>query len=180
MEPQRVATATTAVMTTATTAPSVLPASAPADGNQVAVVDIPGDDAPPPGWGQWENLSAPALEPLAGVLVMREDGCVMSGHPMHGAKASSSRTALPALDGTAARPEQERERVSAPPTHFSETQAEQALWEEFRDHGSSLNRALNEALRIHGGPAWYIFQVRGFSLGFVVSPLSFLPCLRSL
>jgi hypothetical protein len=33
------------------------------------------------------------------------------------------------------------------------------LWREFRDHGASLNRALNEALRIHGGPAWRIFQL---------------------
>jgi hypothetical protein len=42
------------------------------------------------------------------------------------------------------------------------------LWQEFRDHGASLNRALNEALRIHGGPAWRVFQVSGFSPGFVV------------
>jgi hypothetical protein len=26
-----------------------------------------------------------------------------------------------------------------------------------RDHGTSLNQALNEALQIHGGPAWCIF-----------------------
>jgi hypothetical protein len=32
---------------------------------------------------------------------------------------------------------------------------------------------LNEALRIHSGPAWRIFQVGGFSLGFVVSSLAF-------
>jgi hypothetical protein len=53
--------------------------------------------------------------------------------------------------------EQERECVNAPPAHFSEAQAEQALWEEFRNHDASLNRALNEALRIHGGPAWRVF-----------------------
>jgi putative component of toxin-antitoxin plasmid stabilization module len=34
------------------------------------------------------------------------------------------------------------------------------LWGELRDHGAALNRALNEALRIHGGPAWRVFQVR--------------------
>jgi hypothetical protein len=89
------------------------------------------------------------------------------------------RRGLPASDGTAARPEQERERVSASPSHFSEAQVEQVLWQEFRDHGSSLNLALNEVLRIHGGPAWRIFQVRGLSSGVVVSPLSFLPCLHS-
>jgi putative component of toxin-antitoxin plasmid stabilization module len=31
---------------------------------------------------------------------------------------------------------------------------------ELRNHGAALNRALNEALRIHGGPAWRVFQVR--------------------
>jgi hypothetical protein len=77
------------------------------------------------------------------------------------------------------RPEQEWERVNASPAHFSEAQAEQVLWQEFRDQGSSLNRALNEVLRIHRGPAWRIFQVRSFSLGFAVSSLSFLPCLHS-
>jgi hypothetical protein len=106
---------------------------------------------------------------------MREDGRVMSGRPTHGAVALSSRTAL----RTTTRQEQEQEHVSAPPAHFNEAEVEQALWQEFRDHGSSLNRALNEALRIHGGPAWRIFQVRSFSLDFVVFSLSFLSCLGS-
>jgi hypothetical protein len=35
-----------------------------------------------------------------------------------------------------ARPEQERDLVNAPLAHFSEAQVEQALWQEFRDHGS--------------------------------------------
>jgi hypothetical protein len=34
------------------------------------------------------------------------------------------------------------------------------LWGELRDHDAALNRALNEALRIHGGPAWRVFRVR--------------------
>jgi hypothetical protein len=97
---------------------------------------------------------------------MREDGCVMPRHLTHGAEASSSHAALPAPDGTAARPEQEWENTSAPPAHFSEAQAEQALWQEFSDHGASLNNALNEALRIHAGPAWWVFQVHIFSVGF--------------
>jgi hypothetical protein len=109
---------------------------------------------------------------------MREDACVMSGRSTHGVEASSSRAALPASDGTTARPEQEQERVNAPLAHFSEAQTEQALWQEFRDHDASLNRALNEALRIHGGPAWRVFQVCDFSPGFAVFPLSFLPRLR--
>jgi hypothetical protein len=109
---------------------------------------------------------------------MREDGRVMSGHPTHGAEASSSRATLPASGGTTARLEQEEERVNASPAHFSEAQAEQALWEEFRGHDASLNRALNEALRIHEGPAWRVFHVCDFSPDFEVISLSFLPCLR--
>jgi hypothetical protein len=43
------------------------------------------------------------------------------------------------------------------PPHFADAQREQQLWEELRGHDASLNRALNEALRIHGGPAWRVF-----------------------
>jgi hypothetical protein len=39
-----------------------------------------------------------------------------------------------------AHPEQGQERINAPPAHFADAQAEQALWQEFRDHGASLNR----------------------------------------
>jgi hypothetical protein len=99
-----------------------------------------------------------------------DDGGVAPGRPTDGIEASSSRGVVPASDGTAARPEQEQEweRGNAPPTHFASAKAEQALWPEFRDHGASLNRALNEALRIHGGPAWRVFRVSGSSPGFVV------------
>jgi hypothetical protein len=97
---------------------------------------------------------------------MREDGCVMPRHPTHGAEASSTRAVLPGPEGTVARPEQEREHACAPPTHFSEAQAEHALWQEFRDHGGSLNNMLNEALRIHAGPVWRVFQVHVFSVVF--------------
>jgi hypothetical protein len=55
--------------------------------------------------------------------------------------------------------------------HFADTQEEQQLWEELRDHDASFTRALNEALRIHGGPAWRVFQVRRRSLA-----RCFLPC----
>jgi hypothetical protein len=168
----------TAITTVATAASSSSPAPAPAGGNQVAVVDVPDDDVPPPGWGQWESLPAPAPEPSVGVLVTKEDDCVMLGHSAHGAEASSSHAALPASNGTAACPEQERERVNAPPAHFANAQDEQALWQKFRDHGASLNRALNEALRIHGGSAWRVSRVCDFSPGFAVFPPSFLPHLR--
>jgi hypothetical protein len=59
----------------------------------------------------------------------------------------------------------------APPPHFTDAQEEQQLWEELRGHGASLNQVLNEALRIHGGPAWHVFQVRCHSLA-----CCFLPC----
>jgi hypothetical protein len=72
-----------------------------------------------------------------------------------------------------ARPEQEREPASAPPAHFNEAQAEQALWKEFHDHNASLNNALNEALRIHTGPAWKIFKVRVLIVEFEVFPCHF-------
>jgi hypothetical protein len=88
---------------------------------------------------------------------MRDDGCVMPRHPTHGVEASSSRAALPSPDGAATCPEQWREHASASPAHFSEVQAEQALWQEFRDHNALLNNALNETLRIHAGPAWWVF-----------------------
>jgi hypothetical protein len=65
---------------------------------------------------------------------------------------------------------------TTPPAHFSEAQAEQALWQEFRNHVAFLNNTLNEALRIHGGPTWRIFQVRVSSVEFWSSPLSSLPC----
>jgi hypothetical protein len=82
--------------------------------------------------------------------VRRRDSHMVAGGRGHGAEASSSR---------AGRPAPGEGRVDGPPA-FADAQEEQGLWEELRGHGSALNRALNEALRIHGGPAWRIFQVR--------------------
>jgi hypothetical protein len=84
-----------------------------------------------------------------------------AGTPTDGAGASSSRI------GPSARPEQEQEHVEPPPTHFVDAQAEQGLWQELHDHGASLNHALNEALRIHSGPAWRVFQVSRVSQSFL-------------
>jgi hypothetical protein len=75
----------------------------------------------------------------------------------HGAEASSSCAGRPASGDPAASLGQGQERVDTPPPHFADAQEEQQLWEELRGHGASLNRALNEALRIHGGPAWRVF-----------------------
>jgi hypothetical protein len=160
-EPWQAVTAMVAIATMAVTAPSTLPAPAPVVSPRAAAVEIPDDDVPPPGWDQWASLPTSAPEPQAGALVRRWDDRMVAGRPRHGAEASSSRVGLPASGGPAASPERGRERVDASPLHFAEAQAEQELWEEFRDHGASLNRALNEALRIHSGPAWRVFQVRG-------------------
>jgi hypothetical protein len=124
VEPQQVVAALTATMTTTVTAPSVLPAPALVDDSQAAVVQIPAEDVPPPGWDQWVNLPAPALEPPTGALVVRDDGSVALGRPADGAEASSSRAVLPASDSAAAHPGQERERADAPPAHFASAQAE--------------------------------------------------------
>jgi hypothetical protein len=48
-------------MTMAVTAPSMSLAPGPTGGPYVAVVEIPDDDVPPPGWDQWvsQPISAP-------------------------------------------------------------------------------------------------------------------------
>jgi hypothetical protein len=109
-----------AVAAAATAARTVQPTLAPTTGERVAVVDILDDDAPPPGWGQWESWTTPAPEPAAGVLVMREDGCMMPRRQTHGAEASSSWATLPAPDSIVTHPEQERGLTGAPPAHFDE------------------------------------------------------------
>jgi hypothetical protein len=68
----------------------------------------------------------------------------------HGAEASSSRAGHSA----------QVEGVADDPPAFADAQEEQKLWGELRSHGATLDRALNEALRVHGGPAWRVFQVR--------------------
>jgi hypothetical protein len=121
-------------------------------------VEIPDDDIPPPGWDQLASPPASAPEPPTVALFIRGDVSAALGRPADGAGASSS-CARPLV-----RPEQEREHADAPPAHFVDAQAEQGLWQELRDHGASLNRALNEALRIHSGPAWRVLKNK---LGFV-------------
>jgi hypothetical protein len=114
-------------------------------------VEIPDDDAPPPGWDQWVNFPMPSPEPQEeGALVRRWDGHIVAGGRGHGAEASSSRAGCSASG---------EGRVDGPPA-FADAQEEQELWGELRDHVAALNRALNEALRIHGGPVWRVFQVR--------------------
>jgi hypothetical protein len=86
----------------------------------------------------------------------------MSQRPAHGADASTSRAAPLAPDVVVAHREQGLRRAGLPLTHFDEAQAEQVLWQEFRDHNASINNTLIEALRIHGGPSIWIFQVSVF------------------
>jgi hypothetical protein len=84
---------------------------------------------------------------------------MVAGGSRHGVEASSSHATPLGSSGLAADPGQGQEHVDAPSPLFVDAQEEQQLWEELRVHGASLNRALNEALRIHGGPAWHVFQV---------------------
>jgi hypothetical protein len=121
-----------------------------ADSSRAVVVEIPDDDSPLPGWDQWVNLPMPSPESQEGVLVRRWDGHVVAGGRGRDAEASSSR---------AGRSAQGEGRVDEPPA-FADAQEEQQLWGELRHHGAALYRALNEALRIHDGPAWRVFQVR--------------------
>jgi hypothetical protein len=111
------------------------------------VVEIPDDDSPPSGWDQWVSFPTPSPESQERALVRRRDGHMAAGGRGHGAEASSSRVGRSAPG---------KGHVSDPPA-FADAQEEQELWGELRDHGAALNRALNEALRIHGGPAWRVF-----------------------
>jgi predicted nucleic acid-binding Zn-ribbon protein len=135
-----------------------------AGSSRATAVEILDDEVPPPGWDQWASLPTPAPEPQAGALVRRWDGHMVAESSGHGAEASSSRAGRPAWSDPAASLGQGQERVDAPPPHFADAQEEHQLWEEFRGHGASLNRALNKALRIHGGLVWRVFQVRRRSL----------------
>jgi hypothetical protein len=74
---------------------------------------------------------------------------MVAGGRGHGAEASSSRAGHSA----------QVEGIADDPPAFADTQGEQELWGELRNHGAMLDRALNEALRVHGGPAWRVFQV---------------------
>jgi hypothetical protein len=87
---------------------------------------------------------------------------MVAGGSRCGVEASSSRAAPSSLG---------EERVDEPPA-FTDAQEEQQLWAELRDHSASLNRALNEVLRIHGGPAWRVFQVKRCCLFSSISSFS--------
>jgi hypothetical protein len=95
-------------------------------------------------------VSFPTLSPESqeGALVRRREGH-MAGGRGHDAEASSSRAGRSApVEG-----------IAGDPPAFADAQGEQELWGELRSHGAALDRALNEVLRIQGGPAWRVFQV---------------------
>jgi hypothetical protein len=83
----------------------------------------------------------------------------MSQRSAHDAEASTSCAAPPASVVAVLQPEQGLCRLGVPHTLLDEVQSEQALWQEFRDHGASINNALTEALRLHGGPSFQLFEV---------------------
>jgi hypothetical protein len=120
---------------------------APAGGPRAVVVEIPDDESPPPGWDQWVSFPTPSPESQEGALVRRREGHMVAGGRGHGAEASSSRAGRSA----------QIEGFAGNPPAFADAQGEQELWGELYNHGAALDRALNEALRIHGGPAWRVF-----------------------
>jgi hypothetical protein len=128
--------------------------------SQATTVEIPADDVPPPGWDQWASLPTPAPEPQAGVLVRRWDSHMVVGGPRHGTEASSSRAApLPWAKSASMRPPLRRcPRGAAAVGGAPQPQC--------------LTQPLNEALWIHGGPAWHVFQVRRRSLACCFLPYS--------
>jgi hypothetical protein len=83
----------------------------------------------------------------------------MSQRPAHDAEASTSHAAPPTSDIAVLHPEQGLCRLGAAPAHFNEAHVEKALWQEFHNHDISINNALTEALRIHGGPSIRLFGV---------------------
>jgi hypothetical protein len=74
---------------------------------------------------------------------------MVTGGRGHGTEASSSRAGHSA----------QVEGIAGDPPAFADAQVEQELWGELRSHDAALYQALNEALGIHGGPAWRVFQV---------------------
>jgi hypothetical protein len=136
---------------------------APANGSRAVVVEVTDDNSPPPGWDQWVSFPTLSPESQEGVLVRRRDGHMVAGGRGHGAEASSSRACHSA----------QVEGVADDPPAFADAQEEQELWGELRSHGATLDRALNEALRVHGGPAWRVFQVRHHFPLFLVSACCF-------
>jgi hypothetical protein len=112
-------------------------------------VEILDDDSPPPGWDQWASFPTLSPESQEGALVRRRNSHMVAGGRGHGAGASSSRAGHSA----------QMEGIVGDPPAFADTQGEQELWGKLRSHGAALDRALHEALRIHSGPAWRVFQV---------------------
>jgi hypothetical protein len=112
-------------------------------------VDVLDDDSPPPGWDQWASFPLRCPEPQEGDIVRRREGHMVAGDRRHGAEALSSRAGHSA----------QVEGAAGDTPAFADARGEQELWGELRSHGATLDRALNEALRVHGGPAWRVFQL---------------------
>jgi hypothetical protein len=75
---------------------------------------------------------------------------MISQRPGHDAEASTSHAALLAPDIA----------PSQLDSLLDEARTERALWQEFHAHSASLNTALTEALRLHGGWSFQIFEAR--------------------
>jgi hypothetical protein len=59
--------------------------------------------------------------------------------------------------------EQGLRHPGVPRALLDEVQDEPTLWQDFRDHNASFNVALAEALRLHGGRSFQLFEVSIFA-----------------
>jgi hypothetical protein len=124
-----------------------------AGSSRVAVVEIPDNDSPPPGWDQWLQLPGggggdpgrrlPAARVGSvgefphgvprvpgGALVRWRKGHMVAGGRRRGAEASSSR----------ARSSVPAEGLVGGPPAFTDTQGEQEQCGELHNHGATLDR----------------------------------------
>jgi hypothetical protein len=120
-----------------------------AGGSRAEVVEVLDDDSPPPVWDRWPSFPTRSPEAQEGALVRRREGHMVAGDRGHGAEASSPRAGRSA----------QVEGVAGDPPAFADARGEQELWGELRSNEATLDRVLNEALRVHGGPAWRVFQL---------------------
>jgi hypothetical protein len=52
---------------------------APVGGSRAAVVEIPDDDSPPPGWDKWVSFPMPPPESQEGAFVRWREGHMVAG-----------------------------------------------------------------------------------------------------
>jgi hypothetical protein len=146
-------TAATTAVAVAAPPTSTVPAAAAGPGATVVEIPDDDDDVPLPGWDQWESMPASVPEASAEALV---------AHGGTGAALGARQTA----SGPRRRALDPRRTWSRGRRGLTPRRPTTSMLRQSRGFGRSsasttplLNRALDEALWIHGGPAWRTFQV---------------------